>query len=69
MDSFNLNKWITDNLISGVKIGKFSREWAAIQLADFFIRGSITQSDIKRFEEETLVSKSKHPDIFYSPEI
>lgn len=52
---FEFNTWVVNNLISGVKNGKFSKEWAAVQLANYFVRGKLTEADIKRFEAETYV--------------
>ena len=52
---FEFNTWVVNNLISGVKNGKFSKEWAAVQLANYYIKGKITESDIERFETETYV--------------
>lgn len=50
---FEFNTWIVDNLISGVKNGSFSREWAAVQLGNYFVKDRITESDIARFDEAT----------------
>ena len=50
---FEFNTWVTNNLISGVRNGKFSKEWAAVQLANYYIKGKITEADIERFEAET----------------
>ena len=52
---FEFNTWVVNNLISGVKNGKFSKEWAAGQLAHYFVRGKLTEADIERFEAETYV--------------
>ena len=52
---FEFNTWVVNNLISGVKNGKFSKEWAAVQLANYFVRGKLTEADIERFEAETCV--------------
>ena len=52
---FEFNTWVVNNLISGVKNGKFSREWAAVQLANYYLKGKITEADIERLEEETYV--------------
>ena len=38
-----------------MKNGKFSKEWAAVQLANYYIKGKITEADIERFEAETYV--------------
>ena len=52
---FEFNTWIVNNLISGVKGGKFSKEWAAVQLGNYFIKGKVTEADIIRFEDETFI--------------
>lgn len=54
---FEFNTWVVDNLISGVKNNKFSKEWASIQLANYFVKGRITEADIERFEEATVIPK------------
>lgn len=54
---FEFNTWVVNNLISGVKNSKFSREWAAVQLGNYFVKGKITEADIARFEEETAVTE------------
>ncbi|MGN1422987.1 MAG: hypothetical protein ACI4XA_06390 [Oscillospiraceae bacterium] len=50
---FDFTKWIVNNLISGVKNGAFSREWAAVQLGNYYVRGKVTEDDIARFDAET----------------
>ena len=50
---FDFAKWVVDNLISGVKNGAFPREWAAVQLGNYYVRGKVTEEDIARFDEET----------------
>ena len=52
---FEFNTWITGNLISGVRNGAFSREWAAVQLGNYYIKGKISEADITRFDEETTI--------------
>ena len=52
---FEFNTWVVNNLISGVKNGKFSKEWAAVQLANYYVKSKITEADIERFEAETYV--------------
>ncbi len=49
---FEFNTWVVNTLISGVKRCSFSREWAAVQLANYFVKNKITELDIARFEEE-----------------
>ena len=44
---FDFAKWVVDNLISGVKNGAFPREWAAVQLGNYFARGKVTEADIE----------------------
>lgn len=60
---FEFNTWIVNNLISGVKGGKFSKEWAAVQLANYFMKGKITEADILRFEDETFVPEPEEEEI------
>ena len=55
---FEFNTWVVNNLISGVKNGKFSKEWAAVHLANYYIKGKITEADIERFEAETAVPEA-----------
>ena len=60
---FEFNTWVVNNLISGVKNGKFSKEWAAVQLGNYFVKGKITEADIARFEEETTVPEPTEQDL------
>ena len=55
---FEFNTWVVNNLISGVKNGRFSKEWAAVQLANYYVKGRITEADIERFEAETFIPES-----------
>ena len=50
---FEFNTWVVNNLITGVKNGSFSKEWAAVQLGNYYVRGKVTEADIARFDEET----------------
>ena len=52
---FEFNTWVVNNLIAGVKNGAFSKEWAAVQLGNYYVRGKVTDGDIARFEAETAV--------------
>lgn len=65
---FEFNTWIVNNLISGVKGGKFSKEWAAVQLANYYLKGKITDEDIMRFEEETYIPEPDSDENIYSEE-
>ena len=51
---FEFNTWVVNNLITGVKNSSFSKEWAAVQLGNYYIRGKVTDDDIVRFDEETI---------------
>ena len=51
---FEFNTWVANNLIAGVKNGAFSKEWAAVQLANYYIKNKITENDIERFEMEVV---------------
>lgn len=50
---FEFNTWVVNNLVAGVKNASFSKEWAAIQLANYYVKGKVTEADITRFEEDT----------------
>lgn len=50
---FEFNTWVVNNLIAGVKNGAFPKEWAAVQLGNYYVRGKVTEEDIARFDEET----------------
>ena len=50
---FEFNTWVVNNLIAGVKNGAFSKEWAAVQLGNYYVRGKVTEADIARFGEGT----------------
>lgn len=65
---FEFNTWIVNNLISGVKGGKFSKEWAAVQLANYYLKGKITDEDIMRFEEETYIPEPDPDENIYPEE-
>ena len=56
---FEFNTWVVNNLISGCKNGSFSKEWAAIQLANYYVKGKVTEADIERFEEETTIPEAE----------
>ena len=60
---FEFNTWVVNNLISGVKNSKVSKEWAAVQLANYYLKGKITEADITRFEEETSVLEPAAQDV------
>lgn len=47
---FNFGEWVTRVAVNGVKAGAFTREWAALQLADYFVRGKITEADLAAFD-------------------
>ena len=47
----DFGKWIVTVAVNGVKNGSFSREWAAMQLANHYSRGKITEECLLRFDE------------------
>lgn len=49
--AFNFGNWVVKVAVNGVKAGSFGREWAALQLADYFVRGKITETDLAAFDE------------------
>lgn len=56
---FEFNTWVVNNLVAGVKNASFSKEWAAIQLANYYVKGKVTESDIERFEEEATIPEAE----------
>ena len=48
----DFGKWIVTVAVNGVKNGSFSREWAAMQLANHYSRGKITAAALQRFDDE-----------------
>ena len=48
---FDFGEWITKVAADGVMRGSFSREWAAMQLANHYSRGKITEECLLRFDE------------------
>ena len=56
---FEFNTWVVNNLVAGVKNASFSKEWAAIQLANYYVKGKVTEADIERFEKETTIPEAE----------
>jgi hypothetical protein len=50
--ALNFGEWVVKTAVNGVKAGSFGREWAALQLADYYTRGKITEADLIAFDEE-----------------
>lgn len=50
--ALNFGEWVVKVAVNGVKSGSFGREWAALQLADYYTRGKITEADLIDFDEE-----------------
>ena len=48
---FDFGEWITKVAADGVMRGSFSREWAAMQLANHYSRGKITKECLLLFDE------------------
>ena len=48
----DFEKWIVDVAVNGVKSGSFTKDWAAMQLANHYSRGKITAAALQRFDDE-----------------
>ena len=48
----DFEKWIVDVAINGVENGSFTKDWAAMQLANHYSRGKITAVALQRFDDE-----------------
>lgn len=51
---FDFTEWVVNALINGVKRGDFTKSWASVQLANYRIKGAVTDDDIIRFENEAI---------------
>lgn len=49
---FNFGEWVVKVAINGVKANSFSKEWAGIQLADFYARGMLLTADLENFDKQ-----------------
>lgn len=57
--ALNFGEWVVRVAVNGVKAGSFGREWAALQLADYYTRGKITEADLVAFDEEMIAYEQK----------
>ena len=48
----DFEKWIVDVAINGVKNRSFTKDWAAMQLANHYSRGKITETALQQFDNE-----------------
>ena len=48
--ALNFGEWVVRMAIEGVKSGAFSKEWAALQLANYYTKNKITEEDIARYD-------------------
>lgn len=48
--ALNFGEWVVRMAVEGVKTGSFNKEWAALQLANYYTKGKITEEDISRFD-------------------
>ena len=48
----DFEKWIVKVAINGVKNGSFTKDWAAMQLANHYSRGKITEAALQQFDSE-----------------
>lgn len=50
--ALNFGDWVVKMAVEGVKSGAFNKEWAALQLANYYTKGKITEEDIARYDYE-----------------
>ena len=48
----DFEKWIVTVAVNGVKNGSFTKDWAAMQLANHYSRGKITEAALQQFDNE-----------------
>ena len=56
----DFEKWIVDVAINGVKNGSFTKDWAAMQLANHYSRGKITETALQQFDNEITEYEAEH---------
>lgn len=58
---FNLGDWTLDKLISGVKRGDFSSDYAAVKVADYIIKNVMTEAHALKFDAEIAANTTYEP--------
>lgn len=48
--ALNFGEWVVKMAVEGVKSGAFNKEWAALQLANYYTKNKITEEDIARYD-------------------
>lgn len=52
--NFDLGVWVTKSLISGVKQGMFAREYAAIKVADYMLKGVLSPEQAEQISKDAV---------------
>ena len=50
---FDFSAWLADNLISGVQKGLFAREYAAVKVVDYMLKGVLTPAQAEQIASAT----------------
>lgn len=50
---FDFSAWLTENLIAGVQRGIFAREYAAVKVADYILKGVLTPAQAEQIAAAT----------------
>ena len=59
--NFDLGAWVTESLISGVKQGMFAREYAAIKVADYMLKGVLSPEQVEQISVEAVYTPPEIP--------
>ena len=55
----DFEKWIDDVARNGVKTGSLTKDWAAMQVANHYSRGKITETALQQFDNEIAEYEAK----------
>lgn len=51
---FDFSAWLTENLIVGVQRGIFAREYAAVKVADYVLKGVLTPAQAEQIANDAV---------------
>ena len=60
--SFDLGIWVTESIISGVKQGIFAREYAAIKVADYLLKGVLSPEQAEQISNDAVYAAPVQPE-------
>lgn len=58
---FDLSAWLTESLISGVQCGLFAREYVAVKVADYMIKGVLSTEQVEQISIDAVYAPPEVP--------